>query len=149
MKLILLLVFGANVFMALSYALTGAFNGVVSCSVGAVQTIINYFFERKNKPLPIWLIVTYAVVFAVVNVLAFAKITDIFALLACLAFVMSIGQKTGKQYRVWTLTNAVFWVAYDFTSFSFGPFATHLLQLGIAVFGMLLHDRKKEKTEAV
>ena len=150
MKFILLLVFLTNALMGISYILTGAFNGAVSSILGAVQTILNYFlFERKNKSIPKWLIVIYALSFLIVNLLVFERILDLLALVATMAFIMEICQKTGKQYRVWTLTNAVFWVAYDFTSFSFGPFATHLLQLGIAVCGMILHDRKKEKTEAV
>ena len=49
MKLILLLVFSANVTVATSYLLTGAYNGAASCFVGAAQAIINYFFDRKNK----------------------------------------------------------------------------------------------------
>ena len=143
MKLILLLVFLANTFIALSYVLTGAFSGAVSCGVGALQTIINYFYERKNKPIPVWLIGVYALAFTVVNLLAFSRITDILALLACLTFVMCIGQKNGRKYRIWTVANSGLWALYDLTSLSFGPLFTHLLQLAIALFGMVIHDRKK------
>ena len=143
MKLILLLVFLANTFIALSYVLTGAFSGAVSCGVGALQTIINYFYERKNKPIPVWLIGVYARAFTVVNLLAFSRITDILALLACLTFVMCIGQKNGRKYRIWTVANSGLWALYDLTSLSFGPLFTHLLQLAIALFGMVIHDRKK------
>ena len=142
MKLILLLVFLANFFVAVSYVLTGAYNGAVSCGVGAVQAIINYFFERKNKALPVWLVAIYALAFTVVNLLAFARIADLIALVACLTFVMCIGQKSGKKYRIWTMINAGLWAAYDLTSLSFGPFCTHLIQLGMAFFGMVIHDKK-------
>ena len=43
MKLTLLLMFWTNVLIAISYILTGAFNGAASCCVGAVQTFINFF----------------------------------------------------------------------------------------------------------
>ena len=145
MKFILLLVFLANTFIALSYVLTGAFNGALSCGVGAVQTIINYFFDRKNKPIPTWLVVVYALAFTAVNLLAFTRITDILALVACLTFVMSIGQKNGKKFRLWTVANSGLWALYDVSTLSFGPLFTHLLQLGIAVFGIIIHDRKKSE----
>ena len=49
MKLILLVVCTNNALLATSYVLTGAFNGAASCYLGAVQTFINYFFERKGQ----------------------------------------------------------------------------------------------------
>ena len=51
MKLILLLVFMSNAAVGVSYILTGAMTGGVSCLIGAAQAIINYFFERKGKIL--------------------------------------------------------------------------------------------------
>ncbi len=143
MKLILLLVFLTNVLLGTSYILTGAFNGVATCCIGAVQTIINYLFERKNKSIPVWLIVLYAVAFIVANLLVFTRITDGIALLAALMFVMSISQKSGKQYRLWTLVNTVLWIVYDFITLSFGPLSTHIIQLTMLLFGIIMHDRKK------
>ena len=142
MKLILLLIFLTNVLIATSYFLTGAYNGTVTCCVGAIQTIINYFLERKNKPIPRWLIAMYAVAFTVANLLVFAHITDVIALLAALAFILAICQKNGKQYRLWTLVNTLLWLVYDAITLSFGPLTTHAIQLSTIVFGMVMHDRK-------
>ena len=144
MRIILVFVFLANVFVGSSYVLTGATNGMVSCGLGAVTSIINYCFERKNKALPMWLVIVYAVAFVTVNLFTFTSIASIFALLACLAFVMGVVQKSGKQYRIWTLTNAIFWLIYDITSLSYGPIITHVFQSSVAVFGMVVHDRKKK-----
>ena len=146
MKFILLLVFLTNSLMASSYILTGAFNGAVSSGLGAVQTIINYcFFERKNKPIPKWLIGIYALSFLIVNLLVFTRLLDLIALAATMAFIMEICQKTGKQYRFWTAVNAVLWVIYDVISHSYGPLSTHAILLTATLVGMALHD-KKEKT---
>ena len=143
MKLILLLVFLTNALLATSYFLEGAFNGAATCCVGVVQTIINYFFERKNKAIPPWLIAIYAVAFIIVNLIVFAHITDIIALLAAMAFILGIRQKNGKQYRLWTLVNTVLWIIYDFINLSFGPLSTHAILLATILLGMVMHDRKK------
>ncbi len=145
MRLILLLVFLTNALIAASYFLTGAINGAVSCCVGAAQTIINYFFERKGKPIPRWLIAVYAAAFILVNILVFSHISDIIAILAALVFIMGICQKNGKQYRIWTLVNAALWMLYDGINLSFGPLTTHAIQLSIILFGIFIHDRKREK----
>ena len=144
MKVILLLVFSANVFVASSYLLTGAYNGAVSCFIGAAQTIINYFYDRKNKPLPIWLIVLYSAAFIAVNMLVFAKLADLVALLASLSFILCIGQKNGAKYRLCTALNSSLWLTYDLISGSYGPMVTHGILFGSVIFGILVHDLKKK-----
>jgi len=145
MKLILLLVCATNALMASSYILTGAYNGAVSSGIGAVQTIINYFFyERKSKPIPRWLIGIYAGAFLVVNLLVFSQLADILALVATMAFILSICQPNGKLYRTWTCVNASSWVIYDIATRSYGPVLTHSILFITTVAGMLLHDRKKK-----
>ena len=142
MKLILLLVFLSNASVGVSYILTGALNGGVSCLIGAAQAIINYFFERKGKPLPAPLILLYAVAFTTANLLVLTTATDILAVLACLIFIGCICQKSGKKYRLWSLANTGLWVAYDIISASFGPLITHVVLLSITVFGVIVHDVK-------
>ena len=148
MKLILLLVFSTNTLLATSYILTGAFNGAATCGIGAIQTIINYFFERKNKPIPVPLIAIYAAAFIFVNLLVFTHITDIIAILAAMAFICSISQKSGKQYRLWALVNTALWVVYDVITLSFGPLSTHVILLVTTLAGMAIHDRKKTNQKA-
>ena len=143
MKLILLLVFSANALVATSYLLTGAITGAASCFVGAAQTIVNYFFDRKNKALPKWLIAIYGASFIIVNLLVFSRVTDVIAIVAALVFIAAICQKNGKKYRFWTLVNTALWLTYDLVNLSFGPLSTHLIQLSTIIFGMVMHDRKK------
>lgn len=146
MRLILLLVFLCNALIATSYFLTGAFNGAVSCSVGAAMSIINYFFEKKNKPIPMWLIAVYAVAFVAVNLLVFTQLADVLALLGALTLVVGLCQKSGRKYRFWSLVNTVLWITYDIITLSFGPLSTHAILLVTILAGMVMHDRKK-KTE--
>ena len=144
MKLILLLVICSNVFGGASYAVTGALGGAATCAVGALQTGINFLFERKEKPIPKWLITAYALSFAAVNLLVFSRYIDMIALLAALVFVISISVKNGKKYRLWSLINTLLWIIYDLATLSFGPLSTHCILLSTIVFGMLVHDRKKD-----
>jgi hypothetical protein len=143
MTLILLLVFLSNTSVGTSYILTGALNGGVSCLIGAAQAIINYFYDRKEKKLPVWLIVLYAIAFTTANLLVFTSVTDILAILACLIFIGCICQQNGKKYRLWLLANALLCVVYDVVNASYGPLITHGILLVITVFGMIMHDRNE------
>lgn len=147
MKLILLLVFSANVLVATSYMFTHNYNGAASCFVGGAQAIINYFFDRKNKPLPIWLVAVYALSFIVVNMLVYKQLIDLIAMVASLTFVMCIGQKNGKTYRIWTFINTALWLSYDLLQphTAYGPALTHTIQLCIVISGIAIHDVKINK----
>lgn len=146
MKLILILICLANLFVGVSYLLTHAYTGAVTCFVGGTQTIINYFFERKNKKLPGWLITLYAITFVTVNLLVFQAWVDILALLASLVFILCICQKSGAKYRRCSFLNTSLWIVYDCISMSYGPLLTHGIQLSFVISGMILHDRRKNKT---
>lgn len=155
MKTILILVFIGNAFVAISYLLDGSgLNGAASCLLGATQSIINYFFDKKQKPLPRWLVAIYAISFIVANIAVSyqglfdsAKALILCALAICgsLAFIMCIGQKNGAKYRFWTIVNMVMWCIYDLVSGAYSVLATHIVQLLFAVAGMIIHDRKKKE----
>ncbi len=150
MKRILLLVFLGNALVATSYLVGGSgINGAAACYVGAIQTLINYFFDSKGKPLPKWLIALYALAFIVVNIWVAGGITalGLLVIVASLTFIMCIGQKSGAKYRFWTIVNMLLWCLYDVLSGSFAVLLTHVPQLVFAVVGMMIHDRKKADTE--
>ena len=147
MKTILFLVFMANVLVATGYLVGGSgINGAISCYIGSAQTIINYFFECKGKPIPKWLVAIYCLAFVVVNiVIGGINLLCLLAIIASLTFVMCIGQKSGAKYRFWTIVNMLLWCSYDVASKSFGTLiGTHIPQLAFTVVGMVIHDRKKK-----
>ena len=148
MKLILLLVFLSSTAVGTSYILTGALNGGVSCLIGAAQAIINYFFERKAKATPVWLIIVYAITFTAANLAVFSDTVDILSITACLVYIGAICQKSGAKYRLWIFVNTGLWVAYDIISTSYGPLITHATLLAITVFGMIVHDIIPHKRKA-
>lgn len=148
MTLILLLVFLSNALVAASYFLTGATGGAAICCVGAVQTVISFIFERKNKPLPKWLVAVYAAMFVAANLLVFSNVFDVIALVAALMFVMEISAKSGKQYRLWSLANATLWLLYDLLTLSFGPLVAHVTHFTTTLCGIVIHDIKKKPNQA-
>lgn len=153
MKVILLLVFLGNAFVSVSYLLDGSgLNGAASCLLGALQSIINFFFDKKGKAVPRSLACVYAVSFVAVNLaVSFSGLFEslktvvlcLLAICGCLAFVMCIGQKNGAKYRFWTIVNMTMWCIYDVVAGAYSVLFTHIIQLLFAVAGMIIHDRKK------
>ncbi len=145
MKRILVLVFCGNLFVGLSYIFDGTgINGAASCFLGALQSVVSYFFQVKKKPLPKWLALVYGLSFVVVNVVVAKGISipTVIAIVATLAFVMGIIQSKGMMYRFWTVLNMLLWGTYDIVVSSYQPLITHVILFVFTIVGMIIHDRK-------
>ena len=148
-KTILILVFCGNFFAATSYLFTGSgINGAAACYLGALQTLINYFFDSKGKKIPIWLTVIYCVAIIVLNIVVAKGITGlgVLVIVASLTFVLCIGQENGKMYRFWTIVNMLLWCTHDIIATTYAPLMQHTALLIFTVTGMIIHDRKNLKS---
>ncbi len=147
MNRILFLVFLGNFLAATGYLVGGSgINGAASCYIGAAQTIINYFYESKNKPIPKWLIAVYALTFISLNIyVGINPGHTALVIVASLTFIMSIGQKNGAKFRFWTIVNMVLWCTYDIWSGAYNGLMSHIPIFIFTLLGMYIHDRK-EKT---
>lgn len=147
MKTILFLVFCGNMLVGTSYLLDGTgINGAAALYLGGIQTLINYFFDSKNQPLPKWLIAIYAVAIIVLNIWVAGGVTPlgVLVIVASLTFIFCIGQKSGAGYRFWTIVNMVLWCLYDVLAMAYSPLLTHVALLLFTVVGMIIHDRKRK-----
>lgn len=146
MKKTLFLVFCGNALVGTSYLLDGSgINGAAALYLGALQTLINYFFDSKQKPLPKWLLACYAVAIVALNIAVAGKVTalGILVIVASLIFILCIGQKNGKGYRFWTIVNMLLWCLYDVLAGVYSALLTHGALFIFTVIGMIMHDRKK------
>ncbi len=144
MRMILLMTFTGNIIMAVSYltAVNGN-NGAVLSLLGGVISLINYFF--KDAKIPIWLLIVYAIILGTVNIVIADSWSALFTILAALAFIMSIAQKSGKKYRLWMGLNSLSWIAYDLVTMSYGPLTTHTILFACSLIGMIIHDFRQSK----
>ncbi len=160
MKLILFLVCCGNIFGAIAFLLEGTgIEGAASCFFGGFVTIVNFFFEVKNKKVPKPLTFVYAIGFTLINIAVNfvsggfenpGKIDIaclVLAIVACWMFCMCIGQENGSKYRFWTILNMSLWCVYDVLTGSYSVLVSHVLQLVFPMVGKVLFDRKKEDKE--
>lgn len=145
MKTILLLLLAGNLLYAISYLVGGkGINGAYSCLLGATLVFIKYFFDRRGRTLPMWLAGLYAVAFIALNIyLTGISLPAVLMIFAALTFLVSVLQKNGAAFRLWTLANTVSWCVYDTITGAYGALATHIFMLLSTLTGILLHDLKK------
>ncbi len=146
-KKTLYLVLAGNLLVATSYLFVpnGA-NGAISSYIGSIQALINIIYAKKNKKIPVWLLVVYALSFIFANFAVLEDAIGIIALLATLCFVGCVSSKTGRGYRIWQTANNLLWILYDILSHSYGPLVTHTVLCLFTVAGILWNDLRKTKT---
>ena len=145
-KILILILFG-NALVAIGYLCAGTgINGAASGFLACVQISINFILQKKGKPIPKWLIGIYAFSFIVINlVVSKISISAVIAILACMTFIASILQKSGKNYRLCVIANTIIWIVYDLITESFPALITHGSIFIVNIIGTLIHDIKKKK----
>lgn len=91
MQTVLILSFLSNFLVGISYFFTSSesTSGAVICFIACIQVIINYFFDRKEKKIPMALIVIYALSFIIVSIKVYSAWFDAFPLLQ-LCFMLQV-----------------------------------------------------------
>ena len=152
MKTILFLCFLGNLLVAISYLLSGTgINGAASCFLGSAQTVVNFFFQLKNKPVPKWLIGVYLLSFVAVNIWAGGiSFYTVLAIFACTSFILAILQTDGTRYRLFSLLNAALWGTYDILTTSYNGLITHATLFTMTLISFILLDvlHKDKKADA-
>lgn len=143
---ILIFMFLSNFSIAMSYVVQGTegINGSITCFLGAVCCIINFFFTSNEKSVPLWLSAIYAVCFTVANFITGISVASVIAVVASLCFVMSIIQKNGAMFRIWSLSNLILWCIFDITQGLYSQLISHSILLIFYIMGMIINDRKSK-----
>jgi hypothetical protein len=143
MKTVLVFNFLVNAMVGVNYLLSQSYSGALICGVAILCLGINYYFTSREQKIPRWAVAVEAVIFLAANLLTFAYLYDVLALIASLLFVLYIAQTSTKYYRLIYIANSLIWIPYDFFAKSYGNLFTHVV-LAIAILvSILVRDRKK------
>ena len=142
----LLLSFFSNLFAGLGYLFnTAGINGAVSCCLGCIVAIVNYFFRIENKPIPKIMLIFYYIGFFVINIMnRNTFVLTVIAILATFSFVVNLSQKDGKKFRLWKIVNNLLWLSYDIISKSYNQILLHVAIIVFTGLSSMYFDRKKE-----
>lgn len=101
-----------NTCVATSLGLLGAYSGMIIQIIFVIQTIINFFWEKKNNKYPIWLVILYILIPSIVLILNFQTAWDILPLIAGIIFPLALVSKN-FTLRLLNLISVVVWIPYN------------------------------------
>ncbi len=111
-KLLLIFIIG-NIFCALAVGLLGAVSGTLVLIIFVIETIINYFWEKKHDKYPIWMIALYIIIPCAVLIATATTPWDILPIAAGVLFPLAMVSK-GFVLRLLNMLSVVVWVPYNF-----------------------------------
>lgn len=135
----------ACMFFVISFYFLKAYSGVITCLIMAIETIINYQFDKKEKTIPKWLIITFLIVSVGISSLFYKSWVDLFSILSCVPFVFMLIQKEEKNVRLFTFIFLLFYTTFDILVGAYTAFVGDLLFLISTVIAVIRYDLSKRK----
>ena len=144
----------SNTFVALSYFLLGPTKmaGGFACFVGALQTLTNYFYLRKNqnpkKYITVIFFFGYVASFIVTAYLA-QKVTlpnDLLPLIGSMIFLFAVSIQNSTVTRILFFLNMLVWITFDCiaTPVATANLVTHICILISVIVGFVRYDILKK-----
>lgn len=102
-----------NLFSTLNFVFLGTFASAYICFFAILEMLINHLFERKNKPVPIYIIAIYVVINIALGILNFTGLLDIIPILCALIFCATLLTKKEQNIRKLMIGNQTLWLGFD------------------------------------
>jgi len=107
----LLFFISGNICVALALGLLHATAGMIVQIIFVIESIINFFLDKKDFKYPIWLIVLYVFIPCCILAITFSSLWDILPLLAAIFFPLALIFKD-FTLRLLNLLSVIVWIPY-------------------------------------
>ena len=133
-----------NALVATALGLLGATAGMIVQIAFVVETIINYFWEKKYPSEPIWLILIYIAIPLVILIVTFSTYWDILPMVASTLFALSMVSKN-FYLRMLNLLSVVLWIPYNLLFAQYVGIASCGILAAINFIAIVRYDILKKK----
>ena len=137
-----------SLFAALNFIFLGQFAGSYVSLFAILETAINYLFEKKQKPVPVYIVVFYIIANIILGLLSFNSLLDIIPIIAAIVFCLAILNKKESGIRKFMLLNQILWLFYDFSSGAYSLCISNILAIVSTVIALYRFDGRKKKAKS-
>ncbi len=113
-KNILKLMIVSSIAFAINMFMLGGISGGVISLIGAIQTFINYQYDKREIKYPKWLIALYMIIAVICGMFSYKALIDILPVICSVLFSISILQNKEKNIRITMLLMFILWTIYSF-----------------------------------
>ncbi|MBQ7202051.1 YgjV family protein [Candidatus Saccharibacteria bacterium] len=132
-----------NLFSALNFVFLGTFSSAYVCFFAVAEMLINHLFERKNKPVPKWVVGIYIIVNILLGAIAFTGPLDVIPIVCALIFCATLLTKNEQNIRKLMLLNQALWLVYDLTVGAYFFAVSNVLTIISTAIALYRFSKKK------
>ena len=112
-KNIMIMLLLLNLSSALNFLFLNSISGSLVCFFAVFETFINYLFDKKNKQVPIYVIIFYVVVNLILGISSYNSVIDIIPIVCALLYCATVCTKKESNIRKEMFGNQTLWLIYD------------------------------------
>lgn len=140
----------ANLFYAIQYLLLNAITASLMSFVSVFRCIVFFIFEKKNKKVPIYILVVFLALIIILAKFLNYGIMGFLPVVCTLLYTIGIWQRNLNVFRIITLITACIWVGYNvfvgaYPSLIGNVFEILTALIAIYRFNLSESDNKKRK----
>lgn len=139
-KNILKLMLLANVCFAINWFLLGGISAGIISIISMLQIIINYFYDKREKEYPKFLIISYILIAIISGMMSYRIIIDILPVICSILFSLSILQTKEKNIRKIMLLMFLLWTIYSFFIKSYSTAIVNAVQFVMTSIAIVKND---------
>lgn len=137
----------SSILYCLQYFILGAFSAVVINIIGAIKESIFYLYTKKDKDIPVKILLIYTIIIIISGIITFTDIFSIFPAFLAILATYGTWQKSLKKYRILVVISIILWTVYNFVVGAYVNVIGNAFQLVSAVIAIIRLDVMKKKEE--
>lgn len=142
-KNIMIMLLCLNLASALNFLFLNSISGSLICFFAVLETFINYLFDSKDKPVPIYIICIYVIVNIGLGLSSYHSPLDILPIVCALLYCLTICTKKESNIRKIMFGNQSIWLVYDLIVKAYMFSISNVLTLISIVISYFRYDYKK------
>lgn len=137
----------STIFYGLQYFILGAFSAVAINIIGAIKELIFYSYAKKDKDIPIKILIIYILIVILSGILTYTNIFSVFPVFLAILGTYGTWQKSLKRYRILVVVSVISWIVYNFVVGAYVNVIGNVFQLVSAIVAIIRLDIMKKKEE--
>ena len=146
-KSILIALLCLNLFAALNMVFLDSLSAAYITFFAILEMIINYFFERKGKDVPKFLVGIYIICNIIIGSLTFTGPLDIIPILAAIIFCFTILTKSEQNIRKLMFVNQCLWLVFDLAVGAYTLVCSNILTLVSTAIAYARYSKTNKKSK--
>ena len=142
-KKILVCYTSAGIFYGIQYIFLNAISGAIISFTQSIESVINNNIESKNKKIPLWLVIFYLLIVAIIGKYSYKSVIDFLPIIGGIIYVILITLKKEKNIRFASLIMSIVWLIYGLLYKSIFGVISNIILIVSTIIGIYRYDIKR------